>query len=110
MNIDTVMVTWSSILPVMFEIRLLALIIGIALLSHAFCMAGFVPENTPWTLASIIGLMAGSGIGLILGAFSGNLSLLLISALATSASLTMMALWLWHKGMHVSKFIIQLNQ
>lgn len=110
MNIETITLSWSSILPVMYEIRLLALIVGVALFGHAVCMAGFLPQNTPITFGVIVAMMAGSGLGLILGSYSGNLSLMLISSLATAASVTMMALWLWHKGLHVSKFILQLHE
>jgi len=34
---------------------------------------------------------------------------MLISALVSSATMITMALWLWNKGMHVSKFILQLK-
>lgn len=100
-----ILIDWSAMLPLLWEVRLLAFIVGIAMFIHSVCMAGFAPEKTPWSIAFVIGFSAASGLALIMGSVAGNFALIMLASLVSSACLTTMALWLWHRGLHVSKFI-----
>jgi hypothetical protein len=98
---------WDAILPVILELRLLAFIVGFALIVHSYCMAGFMHQKSTWTATALVAANAGASMFLILGAIIGSPSFLLVASLATCASLTTMALWLWYHGMHVSEFLLQ---
>lgn len=104
---NTIVVGWDAIIPVMFELRLIAFFVGFALAIHSYCMAGFMHPKSTWTATALVASNAGSGVFLMIGAIVGNPAVLLISSLVTCTSLTTMALWLWYRGMHVSEFLLQ---
>ena len=109
MNVNDISIGLESILPAMFLVRFLALLIGAGMFIHFTCMAGFLPENTNWSLTVIVGLAAASGVALIAGGISGNLALLLLGGLVSSAVLITLALWLWINGFHVSDFVAKMQ-
>ena len=109
MNITSVYADWSVIIPIILELRVLALVAGFALFIHSICMAGYMHEKSPWSIALLVSLNAASGLALFMGGLVGDAPFMLISALVSSATMITMALWLWNKGMHVSKFILQMQ-
>jgi len=109
MNITNVYADWSAIIPVMLELRILALVSGFALFIHAICMAGYMHEKSPWSIALIVALNAASGMALFMGGLIGDAPFMMVSALVSSTTMITMGLWLWNKGMHVSEFILQLK-
>ena len=109
MNITSIYADWAVVIPIMFELRALALITGFALFIHSICMAGYMHEKSPWSIALIVAFNAAAGLALFLAGLVGDAPFMLISALVSSMTMITMALWLWNKGMHVSKFILQLK-
>lgn len=102
---NEIVIDWTDLLPMLWELRLMAFIIGTAMFTHAVCMAGFMPKESPWSIAVLVALSAGGSVGLIVGGASGNFSMMLLSALVSSAVQTTMSLWLWYHDMHVSKIV-----
>jgi len=109
MNITSIYADWSVVIPIMFELRILALVAGFAQFIHAICMGGFMHEKSPWSVALIVGFNVAAGLALFLAGLVGDAPFMMISALVSSVTMITMALWLWNKGMHVSKFILQLK-
>ena len=100
-----ILIDWSTLFPILWEVRLLAFAVGIAMFIHSACMAGFMPQNSPWSISLIVAFSAAAGMGMIVGGIAGSFPMILLASLVSSATLTTMALWLWSHGMHVSKFI-----
>jgi hypothetical protein len=69
--------------PFIFEVRLMALAIGAGLLVHTFCMAGFLPpKKTPWSIITLLAILAGSSCGMIVGSVAGDIPLIFICSLS----------------------------
>jgi hypothetical protein len=96
----------TDLLPHLFYIRAVALVVGVTILVHAFCMAGFVPpDRTPWDVAIPLALTGGAAAGLIFGAIAGNIEAMFYSSLAATICWGSMALVLWLRGLHVSRHL-----
>lgn len=96
----------SDLLPHLFYIRAVVLVIGVVILVHAFCMAGFVPpDRTPWDIAIPLSLTGGAAAGMVAGAVAGDIQSMFYSSLAATACWGAMALALWLRGLHVSRHL-----
>lgn len=105
-ELNSIGLALADLLPHLFYIRAIALVIGFTILVHAFCMAGFVPpDKTPWDVAIPLALTGGAAAGMIFGALAGSIEAMFYSSLAATVCWGSMALVLWLRGFHVSKYL-----
>lgn len=109
MNIHDISVGMDALLPALFEVRLLALIVGSFIVVHFFCMSGFMHPKSSWTSIAIVASNAGSGAGLIIGALIGSVEFLMVAGIVSATALTTLQMWLWWRGMHISEFLVNQN-
>lgn len=104
-EIQSIGLDMADLMPFFFYIRAAVLVVGGFIIVHAFCMAGFVPQWTPWDLLFPLALTAGASVGMIIGALIGRFDYMFYSTLFATSSWGTMALALWLRGFHVSKHL-----
>lgn len=106
MSINEITFGLEALRPHLFELRFIVLAIGITLLVHTYCMAGFMPPSkTPWLVVIPLGCVAGAACGMIVGALKSDLPLILLSSLGATAAWGLMSLVLWTRGLRISEFL-----
>jgi hypothetical protein len=105
MNEVNIIFDWRILLPFAFEIRAVALAIGITAWFHFHNMATCAPAKSSMLVAFLIPIICGCSIALIIGGIFGNYELIMYSSLVAVCFIIFLWLYLWQNGMHVNEVL-----
>jgi hypothetical protein len=100
MNEVNIIFDWRILLPFAFEIRAIALAIGITAWFHFHNMATVGPAKASMLFACLIGAIVGSSVALIIGGIFGSYEMIMYASLVDVCFIVFTWLYLWHYGMH----------
>lgn len=101
----------QDLLPNLLYIRIIGLVIGAVVCVHTFCMAGFLPpDKTPCDIYLPLALTGGAAAGMVAGAISGGITTIFFGSITATACWGAMAISLWLRGFHVSRYLQASNK
>ena len=102
-----VFIEWIDLIPLFFYIRVLIGALGFYWLVDTAFMVGFVDgPKTKHCFKFMAMWLSASAMGLILFSWMNEPLWMFISLVSTVFALSLMRLWTWIKGLHLSKFVM----
>lgn len=105
MNEVNIIFDWRILLPFAFEIRAVALAIGITAWFHFHNMATCAPSKASMMFAFLIGIILGCSVALVIGGISGSYEMIMYASIVDVCFIVFLWLYLWHNGMHVNEVL-----